>query len=126
MDASIHWLTQLRKHADLEADKKQALTDAVTELREAAALYEPDAKKLRKNLAAFVQKHAKALPHKNRCPARGAQGVRLPSADADPRSRQAGGPALQARGAGGGAGRLNSRLTMRSPPPTTDARRAGS
>ncbi len=31
------------KHADLDADKKQALADAVTELREAATLYETDA-----------------------------------------------------------------------------------
>ena len=53
------------KHADLDADKKQALADAATELREAATLYEPDASKLRASLAAFGQKHAKALPDKN-------------------------------------------------------------
>ncbi len=53
------------EHADLDADKKQALADAVTELREAATLYEPDAKKLLASLAAFGQKHAKALPDKN-------------------------------------------------------------
>ena len=53
------------KHADLDADKKQSLVNAVTDLREAAMLYEADAKKLRKNLAAFVQKYAKALPDKN-------------------------------------------------------------
>ena len=53
------------KHTDLDADKKQSLSNAVTELRETAALYEPDAKKLRKNLAAFVQKYANALPDKN-------------------------------------------------------------
>ena len=53
------------KHADLDADKKQALADAVTELREAATLYEADAKKLLASLAAFGQKYAKALPDKN-------------------------------------------------------------
>jgi type I restriction enzyme M protein len=53
------------KHADVDADKKQALADAVDELREAAALYEPDASMLRANLAAFSQKHAKASPDKN-------------------------------------------------------------
>ena len=52
-------------HADLGADRKQALDDAVTELCEADALYEADAKKLRKSLASFVQKYAKALPDKN-------------------------------------------------------------
>ncbi len=52
-------------HADLDADRKQALDDAVTDLREAAALYEVDAKKLRKSLAGFGQKYAKALPDKN-------------------------------------------------------------
>ena len=53
------------KHADLDTDKKQSFSDAVTELRDAATLYELDAKKLRKSLAAFVQKYAKALPDKN-------------------------------------------------------------
>jgi type I restriction enzyme M protein len=53
------------KHADLDADKKQALGDAVSELREAATLYEADAKKLVAGLAAFVQKYAKALPDRN-------------------------------------------------------------
>ena len=52
-------------HADLDANRKQALGDAVTELREAATLYETDAKKLRKSLAPFVQKYANALPDKN-------------------------------------------------------------
>ena len=50
------------KHADLDAGKKQSLADAVTELREAATLYEADAKKLRASLRAFTQKYAKALP----------------------------------------------------------------
>jgi len=53
------------KHADLDAGKKQALADAVAELREAATLYEADAKKLLAGLAAFGQKHAKTLPDKN-------------------------------------------------------------
>jgi type I restriction enzyme M protein len=53
------------KDADLDATKKQALGDAVTELREAATLYEADSKRLLASLAAFVQKLAKALPDKN-------------------------------------------------------------
>ena len=53
------------KHADLGADKKYSLSDVVADLREAVALYEPGAKKLRKSLAAFVQKYDNALPDKN-------------------------------------------------------------
>ena len=53
------------KHAALDAEKKKALADAVAELREAAALYEADAKKLLAGLAAFGQEYAKALPDKN-------------------------------------------------------------
>ena len=58
-------LAKAAEHADLDTEKKQGLADAVTELREAAALYEPDAKRLRKSLAAFGQKYVKALPDKN-------------------------------------------------------------
>ena len=53
------------KLTGLESDKKQALADAVTELREASTLYDVDAKKLLASLHAFGQKHAKALPDKN-------------------------------------------------------------
>jgi type I restriction enzyme M protein len=53
------------KHADIDAGKNQALADAVSELREAATLYEADAKKLLAGLTAFGQKYAKALPDKN-------------------------------------------------------------
>ena len=53
------------KHADLDADNKQTLADAVRELCEAATLYEADAKKLLASLSTFGQKHAKALPDKN-------------------------------------------------------------
>ena len=53
------------KHADIDAAKKQALADAVSELREAATLYGADAKKLLASLTAFDQKWAKALPDKN-------------------------------------------------------------
>src|SRR5262249_46971019 len=41
------------KHDALAADKKQALADAATELREPASLYEADAKKLLAGLHAF-------------------------------------------------------------------------
>jgi type I restriction enzyme M protein len=47
------------KHADLDAGKKQALADAVTELREAATLYTADAKKLLKGLEDFVSRHSR-------------------------------------------------------------------
>lgn len=53
------------KHADIDAGKKPALADAVSELREAATLYEADAKKLLASLTAFGQKYAKVLPDKN-------------------------------------------------------------
>ena len=53
------------KHTDIDADKKRALGDAVTALREAVTLYEADAKKLLVSLTAFGQKYAKALPDKN-------------------------------------------------------------
>ncbi len=53
------------EHADLGADKKLALTDAVTELREVAALYKVDAKNLLASLNGFCQKYTNALPDKN-------------------------------------------------------------
>jgi type I restriction enzyme M protein len=53
------------KHAALDADKKQSLSGAATELRDAAALYDPDAKKILANLHAFGQKYTKTLPDKN-------------------------------------------------------------
>jgi type I restriction enzyme M protein len=49
----------------LDAEKRRALAGAVTELREAANLYEADAKKLLSSLHTFSQKYAKALPDKN-------------------------------------------------------------
>ncbi len=53
------------KRADLADDKKQSLTNAVKELREAATLYKGDAKKLLASLNGFGHKYAKALPDKN-------------------------------------------------------------
>jgi len=53
------------KHAVLDEDRKQALGDAVGELREAATLYEADAEKLLASLDAYSQKYAKALPETN-------------------------------------------------------------
>jgi type I restriction enzyme M protein len=50
------------EHADLDTDKKQALAAAVSELCEAAALYDPDANKLRARLTAFRTKYAQSLP----------------------------------------------------------------
>jgi type I restriction enzyme M protein len=53
------------KNGELEDDKKQPLSDAATEMREAASLYESDRKKLLTNLRTFREKYAKALPDKN-------------------------------------------------------------
>ena len=47
------------KHADLDAEKKKALGDAVTELREAATLYVADAKKLLKGLEGYISRHSR-------------------------------------------------------------------
>jgi type I restriction enzyme M protein len=55
----------VEKHADLDAEKKQTLADAVNELREAGALYGGDAKKLLAGLHAFCRKYANTLPDKN-------------------------------------------------------------
>ena len=52
-------------HTELDADKKQVLADAVNELRNAAALYAPDAKKLRQSLAAFIQSYGQVPPDTN-------------------------------------------------------------
>jgi type I restriction enzyme M protein len=53
------------KHAELEAEKKQPLADAATELREASALYETDREKLLTSLRTFGKKYAKGLPDEN-------------------------------------------------------------
>jgi type I restriction enzyme M protein len=53
------------KHATLEAEKKQPLTDAATELTEAAAPYEADRQKLLASIRVFGQKYTKTLPVKN-------------------------------------------------------------
>ncbi len=63
------------KHTDLDAEKKQALADAMTELCEAATLYEADATKLLASLHAFGQKYAKALVRQEPRSAHGAQGI---------------------------------------------------
>ncbi len=48
------------KHAELDTAKKQALADAVAELREAAPLYEADAARFLASLAAFRQTYTTA------------------------------------------------------------------
>jgi type I restriction enzyme M protein len=53
------------KQNALDPEKWRAFVDAVTELREATALYEADAKKLLASLAVFNRKYAKALPQTN-------------------------------------------------------------
>ncbi len=68
-------LTDLRKrfdrlgdsltHAEIEAEKKQALADAAGELRQAVAPYETDRNKVIKSLRGFSQKFATALPEEN-------------------------------------------------------------
>ncbi|MGH7509813.1 MAG: type I restriction-modification system subunit M [Gemmatimonadales bacterium] len=53
------------KRAGLDAEKKEALANAVTELGETVTLCEADSKKLVSTLHAFEQEHAKTLPDKN-------------------------------------------------------------
>ena len=53
------------KHIGLDSEKKQALAEVVAELREAAALYAADAKKLLASLAAFDQTYCGSLPGEN-------------------------------------------------------------
>lgn len=48
-------------NAEIDAGKKQALADAVSELREASTLYEVDAKKLLTSLSTFGQTYATEL-----------------------------------------------------------------
>ena len=53
------------KQAEAEGEQKQRIAEAVTELREAATLYQADAKNLLVGLRAFGEKYAKALPDEN-------------------------------------------------------------
>jgi type I restriction enzyme M protein len=53
------------KRAEIVNEKKQPLTDAANELREATTLYETDREKLLGSLRTFGQKYAKALPGEN-------------------------------------------------------------
>jgi type I restriction enzyme M protein len=53
------------KHTEVDAEKKQVLANAVTELRELTALYGVDTKKLLAGLHAFGQKYVNALLDKN-------------------------------------------------------------
>jgi type I restriction enzyme M protein len=69
------------EHAGLETDKKQPILDAVTELREATALYEADAKKLIANLQAFGREYSDSVPIENGAQ-HAARGAFEPIADA--------------------------------------------
>jgi type I restriction enzyme M protein len=53
------------KNRDIEDEEKRRLTDATTDLREAASLYDSDRKKLVANSRIFVEKYAKGLPGEN-------------------------------------------------------------
>ncbi len=53
------------KLAETDAAKKQALADAVTELRDAAAPYQADRIKLLTALTGFAKRYGKALPEEN-------------------------------------------------------------
>ena len=53
------------KNADIDTAQKQSLADAVTELREAAALYEADRARLLENLNGFNRTYAASLPAEN-------------------------------------------------------------
>lgn len=52
-------------HSSLDVTKKQGLADAAAELREAATLYESDAKKVLVRLNAFDQRYGSELPEEN-------------------------------------------------------------
>ena len=98
-----------------------------SELREAAALYEADREEAPRETSPTFAKRvdAKALPDNER-PQHAARKAFDPHRRGDPRPRQAGGPALQARRARGGsaAPSLAARTTRSRNSPTTAARRA--
>jgi type I restriction enzyme M protein len=110
------------KHAEFEAEKKQPLADAATELREAATLYEADRKKLLESLRAFGGKYAKGLPGENNAqrarlwtpsPKRSAaSSSRWTCSTSSPRASRTWAPSW--------------RLMTPPPPPTTAAPRASS
>ncbi len=50
---------------DINAEKKQALVDAVSELKDSTILYQDDSKKLLACLSAFHRKYSEVLPSKN-------------------------------------------------------------
>jgi type I restriction enzyme M protein len=50
---------------EIEDEQKRRLTDATTDLRQAASLYDSDRRKLLANLRIFVEKYAKGLPGEN-------------------------------------------------------------
>jgi type I restriction enzyme M protein len=50
------------RHAEIDADKKQALATALDELRGTVDLYDPDANTLRESIEAFVNAYAGSLP----------------------------------------------------------------
>lgn len=72
------------QHADLDAAKKQALADAVTELRDAAALYETDRTKLLAALDSFAFRHSGET-----CPGTSSAGSRNPDNDKQHSMRRA-------------------------------------
>ena len=53
------------KATDLDPEKSQALVDAVSELREAAMLYDADAKTVLASLDVFCQRHTSEFPEDN-------------------------------------------------------------
>ena len=55
----------VEKHAEIEAEKKQALAAAIAELNDAEKPYEADRKKLLAHLDRFSQQYAKAPPKDN-------------------------------------------------------------
>ena len=55
----------VKKHAQLDAEKKQALADFESELLEASKLYEDDSEKLFNSLEAFTTKQCDPLPPDN-------------------------------------------------------------
>jgi type I restriction enzyme M protein len=54
-----------QKHKELAPEKKEAFAGALSELQEANKLYQPDRKKLIKDLESFVKKYGKSFPAEN-------------------------------------------------------------
>lgn len=115
----------MAKHDELPADKKQSVAAAAIELRESAALYETDRKKLLASLDAFDQKYANAQPSDN-------AGLHAVRKAFDPIAEATRGPSSNRSTSSTSSPSVSqtsarsSPPTRRFPPPTTAAAQVGS